>query len=124
MQLGIRRAHPINRCGEREVAEGSGHAHAQVAMRLALGLEGHVHVAHRLDDPSRLIVRGSTGGGEPRRLRAPVEQRCAERLLERLHAARDAGLREVQPERRAADRAGLDYGDIGFEIRNVHAHSA
>jgi len=124
MQLRIRRAHPIDRCGEREVAEGSGHTHAEFAMRLALGLEGHVHVAHRLDDPSRLVVRGTAGRGKPWRLRASVEQRRAERLLEGLHAARDAGLREVQPERRGTNRAGFDHGNVGFEVRDVHAYSA
>jgi hypothetical protein len=124
VQLWIGGSHTIDRLGEREIAECGGDADAKIAVRLAVGLEGHRHVAHGLHDAACLIVGGPAGGGDARRLRAAVEQGSPERLLERLHPTRHAGLREVQSERRAADRAGLDDRDECFEIRNIHARKA
>ena len=103
MQLWVGGSHTIDRLGEREVAERGGDANAKIALRLAVGLEGKSHVTHGLHDTACLIVSGAASGGEPRRLRAAVEQGSAERLLEGLDPTRHAWLREVQPERRAAD---------------------
>ena len=103
MQLRVGRPHAIDRLGEREIAERGGDADAEIALRLSVGLEGKSHVAHGLHDAACLIVGGPASGGEPRRLRAAVEQRSAERLLERLDPTRHPWLREVQSERRAAD---------------------
>jgi hypothetical protein len=77
-----------------------------------------------LHNASRLIVGGPASRGETRRLGAAVEQGSAERLLEGLNPTRHAWLREVQSERRAADRAGLDDRNECFEIRNIHARKA
>jgi hypothetical protein len=103
VQLRVGRSHAIDRLGERKIAERGGDADAEIALGLAVGLEGKSHVAHGLHDAACLIVGGPASAGEPRRLRAAVEQRSAERLLERLDPTRHAWLREVQPERRAAD---------------------
>ncbi|HXB25147.1 MAG TPA: hypothetical protein VNV25_10510 [Gemmatimonadaceae bacterium] len=103
VQLRVGRPHAIDRLGEREIAERGGDADAEITLRLAVRLEGKSHVAHGLHDAACLIVGGPARGGEPRRLRAAVEQGSADRLLERLNPTRHARLREVQSERRAAD---------------------
>ncbi len=103
VQLRVGRSHAIDRFGQREIAECGGDADAKIALRLAVGFEGKSHVAHGLHDAACLIVGSPAGGGQPRRLRPAVEQGRAERLLEGLDPTRHARLREVQPERRAAD---------------------
>jgi hypothetical protein len=103
VQLRVGRSHTIDRLGECQIAERGGDADAEIALRLAVGLQGKSHVADGLHDTACLIVGGPASGGEPRRLRAAVEQGSADRLLERLDPTRHARLREVQSERRAAD---------------------
>ena len=113
------RAEPRREEGDAETV-GRADAHrARNILALAgdLGAGGDHVGFHALGDGQETLAgrRQFAAGGEA------AKQLCAERLLERGDAARDRGVVESEPPRRAEDLAGAGDGEEDADVIPVHA---
>ena len=115
---GRQRAEPRRQKGDAETV-GRADAHRAGNGLVAagkLGARGDHVGFHALGDGEEALAgrRQLAAGGEP------AKQLCAERVFQRGDAARDGGVVELQPARRAEDLAGAGDGEEDADVVPVH----
>jgi hypothetical protein len=124
LEAGPRAPHAVERVGEGQLGEGVGDAESDLARDARVVCRERAEVARGRED-APAVLGGPRARGGRRERAAAVDEGRPDGALQPLDAAGDRRLREVQPARGGADRAGVHDRDERphvIDVRVEHIH--